>query len=218
MVYDHHRLFRERVTKRIKTGYHPASVYGVFKPKRMQIVMAIHNPEHIDPPIFPGRKRDDALGLWPGLGNRGIKCKAGFIKIIQRDLALVFLCLQRFQFPFGLGKGVRISEAFERFSHPLPSKTGLFGQAFQRRQTEALVGFVGEALHHPLERMGRFFDILQGDGLFRRAEGARSAAARFIMQTLGAMLFPVLEPGRHGDAMDLIGPGDVLDRRALGTP
>jgi hypothetical protein len=65
--------------------------------------------------------------------------------------------------------------------------------------------------------MGLFFDILQGDVLFRRAECARSATARFLMQTLGAMLFPVLDSGRHGDAMDLIGPRDVLDRRALGT-
>ena len=65
--------------------------------------------------------------------------------------------------------------------------------------------------------MGLFFDILQRDGPFLRAEDARSAAARFIMQTLGAMVFPVLDPGRHGDAMDLIGLGDVLDRRALGT-
>ena len=93
----------------------------------MQIVVAIHKPEHIDPPIFPGRQLDDVLGLLPSIGNRGIKRKARFIKILQSDLALVFLLLQRFQFTFGLGKGVRISEAFERFSHPLPSKTGLFG-------------------------------------------------------------------------------------------
>jgi hypothetical protein len=153
----------------------------------------------------------------PGIGNRGIKRKSGFIKIIQIDLALVFLFLQGFKFTFGLGKGLRVSETFERFSHPLPSKTGLFGQTFQRRHTEAFVGFVGQALPHPFETIGLFFDILQGDVLFRRAEGARSAAARFIMQTRLPMLFPVRDPSRHGDAMDLIGPGDVLDRRALGT-
>src|SRR5712691_9895434 len=209
--------FETLPTKGIKTGYHHAGVYGAFKHKWMQVVLAIHKPEHIDPPIFPGRKLDDALGLLPRIGNRGIKRKARFIKIIQSDLALVFLFLQRFKFTFGLGKGVWVSEAFERFSHPLPSKTGLFGQAFQRRQTEALVGFVGEALPDPFERMGLFFDILQRDVPFLRAECARSAAARFIMQTLGAMLFPVLDPSRHGDAMDLVGLGDILDRRAVGT-
>src|SRR5439155_14399543 len=28
IVYDHHRLFRERLTKGIKTGYHHTGVYG----------------------------------------------------------------------------------------------------------------------------------------------------------------------------------------------
>ena len=65
--------------------------------------------------------------------------------------------------------------------------------------------------------MGFFLDILQGDIPFLRAECARSATARFIMQTLGAMLFPVLDPGRHGDAMDLVGLGNGLDGRSCGT-
>src|SRR6266568_7540332 len=53
----------------------------IFTHKWMQVVLAIHKPEHIDPPIFPGRQLDDALGLLPGIGNRGIKRKASFIKI-----------------------------------------------------------------------------------------------------------------------------------------
>ena len=85
IVYDHHRFFRERVTKGIKTGYHHTGVYGAFKHKWMQVVLAIHKPEHIDPPIFPGRQLDDALGLLPGIGNRGIKRKARFIKIVESD-------------------------------------------------------------------------------------------------------------------------------------
>ena len=217
IVYDHHRLFREHVTKGVKTGDHHARVDGAFKQKWLPVVLAIQQPEHIEPPRFPGRQLDDAVGLLPGIGNRGIKGKARFIKIIQRDLALVFLVLQRFQFPFGRGKGVRVSEAFERFSHPLPSKPGLFGQAFQRRQTETLVGFGGEASQNPCERLGLFFELLQGDVPVLRAECARSAAARFIMQALGAMLFPVLDPGRHGDAMDLVGLGNGLDGRPCGT-
>jgi hypothetical protein len=82
----------------------------------MGIVLAMHQPEHIDPPLLPGRKLDDALGLLPGIGHRGITRKAGFIKILQSDLALLFLFLQRFQCTFGLGKGLRISERCERFS------------------------------------------------------------------------------------------------------
>src|SRR2546422_5149714 len=37
------------------------------------------------------------------------------------------------------------------------------------------------------------------------------------MQTLGALLFPCLDPGRHGDTIDLIGLGNGLDGRAGGT-
>src|SRR6266403_4497558 len=126
IVHHDNGLLRERLTKGIKTGDHHAGVYGAFKHKWMQVVLAIHKPEHIDPPIFPGRQLDDALGLLPSIGKRGIKRKASFIKIIQSDLTLIFLLLQRFKVTFGLGKGVRVSEAFERFSHPLPSKTGSF--------------------------------------------------------------------------------------------
>ena len=59
--------------------------------------------------------------------------------------------------------------------------------------------------------------ILLGEFLFVWGEFAWSATARLIMQTLGAMMFPFLDPGRHGDAMDLIGIGNDLDGRAGGT-
>src|SRR5262250_840704 len=103
IVYDHHRLLRERLTKGIKTSHHHASVDGAFKQKGMQVVLAINKPEYIDPPRFPGRQLDDALRLLPSIGNRRIKRKARFIKIIESDLALVFLVLQPFKCPFGLG-------------------------------------------------------------------------------------------------------------------
>ena len=217
IVYDHHRFFRERVTKGIKTGYHHTGVYGAFKHKWMQVVLAIHKPEHIDPPIFPGRQLDDALGLLPGIGNRGIKRKASFIKIVESDLPLILLCLQGGQFTLTAGKGLRITETLSRLSHPFPSKTCLFGQTFERRETEALLGFVGEALHHPFERTGLFFDILLGEFLFVWGEFGWSATARLIMQTLDAMVFPFLDPCRHGDAMNLIGIGNGLDGCAGGT-
>ena len=38
-----------------------------------------------------------------------------------------------------------------------------------------------------------------------------------IMQTLDALLFPVLDPGRHGNTVDLIGLGNGLDGRPCGT-
>jgi len=143
MVDDHHRLFRERVTKGIKTGDHHTSVYGAFKHQWMHVVLAMHKPEHIDPPIFPGRQLDDALGLLPSIGNRGIKRTARFIKIRESDLALILLSLQGGPFTLTAGKGLRITETLSRLSHPLPSKTCLFGQTFERRETEALLGCVG---------------------------------------------------------------------------
>jgi hypothetical protein len=51
IVYDHHRFFRERLAKAIKTGSHHAGVDGAFKHKGMQVVLAIHKPEHINPGI-----------------------------------------------------------------------------------------------------------------------------------------------------------------------
>ena len=78
----------------------------------MQIIVAIHQPQHIDPPIFHGRQLDDAFWLLPGIGNRGIKREARFIEVIESDLALVFLLLQGFKFTFAFGKCFRISETF----------------------------------------------------------------------------------------------------------
>src|SRR6266511_1626711 len=93
IVHDHNGLFGDRATKRIKTGNHHACVDRLFKPIGMQIILAIHKPQDIDPTIAPGRQFDDALGLLPGVGNRGIKRKAGFIKIIEVNLSFVFLFL-----------------------------------------------------------------------------------------------------------------------------
>ena len=98
-----------------------------------------------------------------------------------------------------------------------PSKPCLFGQPFERRETEALLGFVGEALDHPFERTGLFFDIVLGECLFVGGECGWSATAWVIMQTLGALVFPFRDPGRHSDAMHLIGLGNGLDGCARGT-
>ena len=115
------------------------------------------------------------------------------------------------------GKGLRIAATLSRLSHPFPSKTGLCSQTFERRETAALLGFVGEAFHDPFESTGLFFDLWLGECLFVWGECAWSATARVIMQTLGAMVCPLLDPGRHGDTMDLRGSGNGLDGRACGT-
>jgi len=112
IVDDNDGLFRDRVTKRIKTGNHHTCVYGFFKHRGMQIIVSIHKPQHIDPTIAPGRQLDDALWLLPGIGNRGIQRKARCIKVIEIDLALVCLFLQGFKFTCTFGKCFRISETF----------------------------------------------------------------------------------------------------------
>jgi len=183
----------------------------------MQIILAIHKPQDIDPTRAPGRQFDDALGLLPGIGNRGIQRQSSFIKIIETQLALVLEFLQGGTFPLTAGKGLRIAETLSRLAHPFPSKTCLCGQPFARRETEALLGCVGEALRHPFERTGLFLDILLGECLFVGGEFGGSATARLIMQTLGAMVFPLRDPGRHGDAMHLIGIGNGLDGCAGST-
>ena len=76
---------------------------------------------------------------------------------------------------------------------------------------------VGEALHHAFERTRLFFARVLGNDLFVRGQCGWSAAARLIMHTLGAMVFPFLEPGGHGVSIDLRGLGNVLDRGALAT-
>ena len=76
---------------------------------------------------------------------------------------------------------------------------------------------MGEALDHPFERTGLFFDLLLGKCLFVGGEFGWSATAWLIMQTLGAMVFPCRDPGRHSHAMHLIGLGNGLDGCARGT-
>ena len=217
MVYAHHRLVRERWTKGSTTGEHHAGVAGACKQPGRPGVLALPNPEPLAPLRLPGRQCDDALGLLPRLGTRGSKPKARGIPIIQSEWALVCLGRQRFQGTGGLGTGVRGAAALPRLAHALPSTPGLCGQALQRRQTAALVGGVGEARQDLCERLGGFLEIWQSEVPFLRAAWARSTPARLIRHTLGAMLFPGLEPGRHGDALALRGLGARLDRRAVGT-
>jgi hypothetical protein len=216
-VDDHNGLVRDRSTQGITTRTHHAGVEGFFTQKWRQIVVAIPQPEPIAPASLPGRKRDDAFWLLPGRGPRGIQRTARCILIIQSALSLVFLALQRFQCTCRLGTGVRVSETWERLAHPLPSKPGFVGQTLQRRHPEALGRCGGEALRDSLESTRVFFPRVEGAVLCLRGASGRSAAARLIRQPLGAMVFPGRHPGRHGDAMDLRGLGDVLAGRALGT-
>lgn len=183
----------------------------------MPIIVAIHTPQDIDPTRAPGRSCDDALRLLPGVGNRGIKRTASFIKIIAGNLALVFLVLSRCKRTLPFGKRDGISQTLEGFPHTFPSKPCLFGQPFARRETEALLRFVGEALDHPFERTGLCLDILLGECLFVGGAFGGSATAWWILQTLGAMVCPCRDPGRHRHAMHLIGLDNSLDGCARGT-
>src|SRR5712691_9839686 len=178
---------------------------GLFKHRGMHIIVAMHKPQDIDPTRAPGRQCDDALGLLPGVGNRGIKRQAGFIKIIEGNLSFVCLFLSRFKLTLTFGKSSGLSQTLSGFPHTFPSKPCLVGQPFARRDTEALLGCVGEALDHPFERTGLFFDLLLGKCLFVGGEFGWSATAWLIMQTLGTMVFPCRDPGRHSHAMHLIG-------------
>jgi hypothetical protein len=76
LVHDHHGLLRDCLTKRINTGNHHTGVDGVFKHLGMQIVVAMHTPSHVDPPILHGRQLDATPRLLPGRGEGGIKSQA----------------------------------------------------------------------------------------------------------------------------------------------
>src|SRR6476661_8436328 len=82
----------------------------------------------------------------------------------------------------------------ERLSHPFPSKPRLFGQTFERRETEPLLGCVDETLRHSFESTGLFFDRVLGECLCVWGPFAWSATTRLILQTLSAMMFPGLDP------------------------
>jgi hypothetical protein len=153
----------------------------------------------------------------PSVGNSGIKRKARFIKIIQIDVALVFVFLSGFQLLLALGKGIGIAQLLSRLPHPLPSKTRLFGSTFQRGDADGLLGLLGDVVHYHFERTRLVLERLPGEGLLGRRKWARSATARLIMQAFRSVLFPCADPSRHGDTMDLIGLGNVLDRLALST-
>ena len=217
IVHHDNGLLRDRVTKGIKTPYDHTSVDRLFKHRGMHIIVAIHQSSDIHPSISHRREFNDFTRFLPRIGEGRIQGKSRFIKVIEIDLALVFLCLQGFKCTVTFGQCFRISETFERLSYPFPSKACLVGQTFQRRNTEALLGCVGSSLHHLFERTGVFFDRVLREFLFVWGEFGWSATARVIMQTLGAMAFPCLDPGRHGDAMDLIGLCNGRDGRACGT-
>jgi hypothetical protein len=91
------------------------------------------------------------------------------------------------------------------------------GQTFQRRNTEALLDCVSEALSHLCERTGVCFERVLRAFLCVWGELGWSATARVILQTLSAIAFPFLDPGRHGGTMDLRGLGHGLEGRAGGT-
>ena len=218
LVDDHDGLWHDRVTQRLTTGNPHAWVYGFFQQRGRHIIVAMHTPQPSDPPLLPGRQLDDALWLLPGIGHRGITRKARCIKGIESKLAVVCLWLHGFKGTLPCGTCCRISESLYRLSHTFPSKACLVGQTFQRRNTAALLGWVGSALPPLVERTGGFFARVLRAFLVVWGELGGSAPARVIMHTLGARAFQWLDPGRHGDAMDLRGLCNGLDGHACGTP
>ena len=82
---------------------------------------------------------------------------------------------------------------------------------------EVLLGLLGKAIDHSFQCTRLVLEILPGECLLGRRELARAAATRLIMQAFRSVLFPFVDPSRHGDAMDLISLGNILDRLALRT-
>jgi hypothetical protein len=93
MVYYNNCLFLDRFAKRITTGNHHSGVYRLVKHRGMHIILSMHKPSDIYPAIFHGRQLYHGARLLPGIRDRGIKGKSGFIKRIESDFSLVFLFL-----------------------------------------------------------------------------------------------------------------------------
>ena len=189
----------------------------MLKHRGMHIILAIHKPSDIHPAIFHGGQLDHGARLLPGIRHRGIKGKPGFIKRLESDFACVFLFLSCFKGPFTPGTCGRVSETFERLSHPLPSKTGSCGETFQRRNTEALVRFIDAPCHNLFERTGGFLDRRDGQLLFLRRQRWGAAAAGLIMETRRPIVCPFPDPARDGVAINRRDLGDGIDRHPLGT-
>jgi len=145
----------------------------------------------------------------------GSSAKPEFIKVIEIDLPLVLCFCKAGQGHVDIGQRPPDRGDSSTTFLPVSIEDGLFGQTLSVRDTQALLGFCGPRRSTtPLRRTGLFFDILLGEFLFVWRKFAWSATARLIMQTLDAMVFPFLDPGRHSDAMDLIGLCNSLDGRA----
>jgi hypothetical protein len=205
------------LTQRIHTCDDNAGVYRWLKPRGRSSVVAIDKPSHLDASLLPRRPFDDALRLLPGVRHRRITRPSGFIKIIAIDLAVVFWFLPGCQGTLTRGKGCRLSETFSRLAHPLPSKTGFFGETFQGRDTDALGGFGGEARDNVLERTGLFLERRDGQRVFFRCQLWRSATARLIRYTGFTLLFPLRDPCGDGVSIHLRDLGNVIDDHPLDT-
>ena len=80
---------------------------------------------------------------------------------------------------------------------------------------EVLLGLLGKAIDHSFQCTRLVLEILPGECLRGRREFARAAATRLIMQAFRSVLFPFVDPSRHGDTMDLIGLSNVLAHSAI---
>jgi hypothetical protein len=217
MVDAHDSLGRARVTQRLTTGPPPTCGAGCFTPSGMPRIGAMHKPPPSEPPILPGRQRDDALGRLPGIGPRGLQRQARGSKVIELPLAWGVWWRQGVQGTWPCGPCCRRSAPFSRLAHPCPAQAGLLGQPWQRGKPVALLGCGGSSLHHRWERMGGVCERVLSAGRCGWGEGGGSATARVILQTLGARACPCRAPGRHGDARALRGRGHRVEGRACGT-
>ncbi len=112
IVHNDNGLLCDRLTKGIKTPYDHTSVDRLFKPIRMHIIVAIHKSSYMNPSIFHRREFNDFTRFLPRRGDGRIQGKSRFITIVQSDLAVGFLFLQRFQCTFTAVKGFRVSQRF----------------------------------------------------------------------------------------------------------
>ena len=107
IIHHHHGLFFDGLAKGIKTSDHQLCIDAALHTERHQLVVGVEESQDIEPLAF-GRWNLYGLSYrLPGVRDRGVKGKTGFIIIEQiKDAgALFFLTLpglfQRLQRPAG---------------------------------------------------------------------------------------------------------------------
>jgi len=194
----------------VKTGNDDFRINGLFKEERMEAKVGAQEGQHVDSVTGSGGDFDGFADRLPGVRHTGIEREAGFIEVVEINLAGFSLCAKACQFGLRGLKVLFVAFAAQTAPEALPGFVAFLEDAFERITADLFAGLFFDLQQTSFGRARVFLDNFDRLLLLFFVEGWFASTSLLIQKTFNSYVFPAIRPVADRIAIDLINVCDLV--------